>query len=398
MSQEGHPFPPGRDAADTTVLLDYLCEQLAIRVVSLPEMPMPPLEMTDYSENQELCLNITSPSSARAQSGRRCCAFWPSAISPPARCASWPAASGRMTVDGRAYDVRATTPEAFDGVDIALFAGTEGEKGAAVTFGPEAVRRGAVVIDNGADFRMRPDVPLVVPEVNAAALKTHEGIIANPNCSTAQLVLALKPLHDAARITRVLVATYQAVSGAGGAAVDELKAQNGALAEGRAITSPARPSRSRSPANVIPQIGGFDDAGYTSEEMKLVHETHKIMGDDTIRVTPIVAARVPVFVGHSEAVYVETERPADARTTPAPSGTTAPGLAVLDERGGGRPVPRVPDAAVRGRQGHDLCGPHPAGPGQPERPELLGRQRQPAQRRGDQRRADRRKLWSSRTC
>ncbi|MDQ2799387.1 MAG: aspartate-semialdehyde dehydrogenase, partial [Armatimonadota bacterium] len=101
-----------------------------------------------------------------------------------------------ITVDGRDYQVRATTPEAFDGVDIALFAGTEGEKGAAVTFGPEAVKRGAVVIDNGADYRMRPDVPLVVPEVNASALKNHEGIIANPNCSTAQLVLALKPLHD----------------------------------------------------------------------------------------------------------------------------------------------------------------------------------------------------------
>ena len=120
-----------------------------------------------------------------------------------------------IQVDGTAHEVKATTPEAFDGVDIALFAGTEGEKGAAVTFGPEAVRRGAVVIDNGADFRMRADVPLCVPEVNADALAGHQGIIANPNCSTAQLVLALKPLHDAARVRRVMVATYQAVSGAG---------------------------------------------------------------------------------------------------------------------------------------------------------------------------------------
>ena len=270
-----------------------------------------------------------------------------------------------MSVDGRTYGVHATTPEAFEGVDIALFAGTEGEKGAAVTFGPEAIRRGAVVIDNGADFRMRPDVPLVVPEVNAAALKTHEGLIANPNCSTAQLVLALKPLHDKYKITRVLIATYQAVSGAGGAAVDELKAQSGALAEGRAISAPGPAFPVQIAANVIPQIGGFDEAGYTSEEMKLVHETHKIMGDDSIRITPIVAARVPVYVGHSEAVYVETERPV------TPEGARAlwhdaPGLAVLDERGGDDPYRAYPtplfaagkDTTYVGRIRQDLDNPN----------------------------------------
>lgn len=234
-----------------------------------------------------------------------------------------------IQVDGRAYSVRATTPEAFDGVDIALFAGTEGEKGAAVTFGPEAIRRGAIVIDNGADFRMHDDVPLVVPEVNAEALDKHKGTVANPNCSTAQLVLALKPLHDAARITRVLVATYQAVSGAGGGGVRELKAQNMALVEGRAVTAPGPTFPIQIAGNVIPQIGGFDDAGYTSEEMKLVHETRKIMGDATIRITPMVTARVPVNVGHSEAVYVETERPLtpdDARAL----WRDAPGLSVVD--------------------------------------------------------------------
>src|SRR5205823_10655876 len=130
-----------------------------------------------------------------------------------------------MEIDGRKYSVRATTPEAFEDVDIALFAGTEGEKGAAVTFGEEAVKRGAVVIDNGSDFRMDPRVPLVVPEVNGADVERHQGIIANPNCSTVQMVHALKPLYDISRITRVVVSTYQAISGAGGAAARELKEQ-----------------------------------------------------------------------------------------------------------------------------------------------------------------------------
>ncbi len=270
-----------------------------------------------------------------------------------------------LTVDGRTYAVGVTAPEEFDGIDIALFAGTEGEKGAAVTFGPEAVKRGAVVIDNGSDFRMRSDVPLVVPEVNGATLKSHTGIIANPNCSTAQLVLALKPLHDAVRVTRVLIATYQAVSGAGGKAVDELKAQNCALAENRAVTTPGPAFPVQVAANVIPQIGGFDDNGYTSEEMKLVHETRKIMGDDSIRVTPIVAARVPVFVGHSEAVYVETERPltpAEARSLWA----DAPGIAVLDDVGGEYPYRAYPtplfaagkDTTFVGRIRQDLDNPN----------------------------------------
>lgn len=270
-----------------------------------------------------------------------------------------------LTVAGRDYAVSVTVPEAFDGIDIALFAGTEGEKGAAVVFGSEAVRRGAVVIDNGADFRMRDDVPLVVPEVNAAALQNHQGMVANPNCSTAQLVLALKPLHDAVRVTRVLVATYQAVSGAGGKAVEELEAQNCALAESRAISAPGPAFPVQIAGNVIPQIGGFDENGYTSEEMKLVQETHKIMGDDSIRVTPIVAARVPVFVGHSEAVYVETERPltpAEARHLWA----AAPGVAVLDETGGEDPYRAYPtplfaagkDTTYIGRIRQDLGNPN----------------------------------------
>jgi len=234
-----------------------------------------------------------------------------------------------ISVDGRAYQVRATTPEAFDGVDVALFAGTEGEKGAAVRFGDEAVRRGAVVIDNGADFRMRPDVPLVVPEVNGETLRDHRGIVANPNCSTAQLVMALKPLHDFGRITRVLVSTYQAVSGAGAGGVKELEEQNRAIATGQAIPAPTT-FAAQIASNVIPQIGGFDDLGYTSEEMKLVYETHKILGDPSIKITPMMAARVPVAMGHSEAVYVETERPIDPETARR-LWDAFPGVEVIDD-------------------------------------------------------------------
>jgi len=237
-----------------------------------------------------------------------------------------------ITVDATDYKVEATTPESFDGVDIALFCGTEGVKGAAVTFGPDAVKRGAVVIDNGADFRMDAGVPLCVPEVNGDALRGHKGIIANPNCSTAQLVMALKPIHDFARVRRVIVSTYQAVSGAGSSAIEELQSQHIALAEGRAISHPGPNFPYQIAGNVIPHIGGFDDAGYTSEEMKLVHETRKILGDDSIAVTPVVTARVPVVTGHSEAVLVETERP----ITPAEARKLwheFDGVAVMDDLG-----------------------------------------------------------------
>jgi aspartate-semialdehyde dehydrogenase len=141
-----------------------------------------------------------------------------------------------LVVDGQTYHVRPTTPEAFDGIDVGLFAGTEGEKGAAVTFGKEAIARGAVVIDNGADYRMDPNVPLVVPEVNADALKNHKGIIANPNCTTAVLLMGLAPLHRAFGVKRAVVSTYQAVSGAGGKAIDALKDQARRVLAGEPIT------------------------------------------------------------------------------------------------------------------------------------------------------------------
>src|SRR5687768_10189406 len=140
--------------------------------------------------------------------------------------------SREVTFDGERYAVKETTPEAFKGVQIALFAGTEGEKGAAVTFSPAAIEAGAVVIDNGSDFRMDPRVPLVVPEVNGADVERHQGVIANPNCSTMQMVHALKPIYDLSRIRRVVVSTYQSVSGAGGAALRELEAQVQAAAAG----------------------------------------------------------------------------------------------------------------------------------------------------------------------
>jgi aspartate-semialdehyde dehydrogenase len=215
-----------------------------------------------------------------------------------------------MEIDGETYQVRATTPEAFDGVEIALFAGTEGEKGAAVTFGPEAVRRGAVVIDNGSDYRMDPSVPLVVPEVNGADVERHEGIIANPNCSTIQMVHALKPIYDLSPIRRLIVSTYQSVSGAGAPAVTELEAQVRAVAAGEEM-----PEFQNIPAqlamNVLAGCWKFRDNGYQDEEWKMIVETHKILHDSSIQITP-TTVRVPVTVGHAESIYLETERKVSA--------------------------------------------------------------------------------------
>jgi len=216
-----------------------------------------------------------------------------------------------INVDGAAYPVRAISNEAFDGVDIALFAGTEGEKGAAVTYANEAVKRGAVVIDNGADFRMDPMVPLVVPEVNAKDVKKHKGIIANPNCSTIQMVVALWPIYKKAGIKRVIVTTLQASSGAGKSAVEQLKEENSKIAQGGYADIKVKLDNKAMPQqlayNVFPHIGGFSDSDYTSEEWKLVKETHKIMHDDNISISA-TTVRVPVRTGHSEAVYIETDK------------------------------------------------------------------------------------------
>ncbi len=210
-----------------------------------------------------------------------------------------------MTVDGKTYQVRETVPEEFDGIDIALFAGTEGESGASKLFAWEAAARGAVVIDNSSTFRMDDRVPLVVPECNPNDLDWHQGVIANPNCSTIQMVHALKPLYDRSRITRVVVSTYQAVSGTGRAAITELHDQAALLVADKEIGAPSVYPYQIG-FNCLPHIGGFRPDGYTSEEWKMVAETHKILGDNEIKVTP-TTVRVPVFNGHSESVYIETE-------------------------------------------------------------------------------------------
>ena len=190
----------------------------------------------------------------------------------------------------------------FKGIDIALFsAGAERSK----NWAPVAARSGCVVIDNSSQWRMDPEVPLVVPEVNPHDLKWHKGIIANPNCSTIQMVVALKPIHDAARIKRIVVTTFQAVSGTGKKAMDELMQQTADLLNFRNIKCNVYPHQIA--FNVLPQIDKFLDNGYTKEEMKMVNETRKIMGDNSIGVTA-TTVRVPVFRGHSEAVNIETEK------------------------------------------------------------------------------------------
>jgi len=219
-----------------------------------------------------------------------------------------------------------------------------------------------VVIDNTSQFRQEKDIPLVVPEVNphAIARYTQRGIIANPNCSTIQMVVALKPIHDAVGIERINVATYQSVSGTGKEAIDELAEQTKAISTQREVKVDVYPKQIA--FNVLPHIDAFVDNGYTKEEMKMIWETQKIMEDDSIRVNP-TAVRVPVFYGHSEAVHIETRRKisaADARGLLE----DAPGVVVMDERRpGGYPTPAT-DAAGRdpvyvGRIREDVS--HPLG-------------------------------------
>jgi aspartate-semialdehyde dehydrogenase len=247
-----------------------------------------------------------------------------------------------IDVDGQKYNVEAISADAFNGIDIALFAGTEGEKGAAVTFAAEAVKRGAVVIDNGADFRMDPKVPLVVPEVNAGDVKKHKGIIANPNCSTIQMVVALWPIHKKAGVKRIIVTTLQASSGAGKAAVEQLWSETKEImktGELRIPNSEPRAMPQQLAYNVFPQIGGFAECDYTSEEWKLVKETHKIMHDDKIKISA-TTVRVPVRTGHSESVYIETVKPIDPRDARKIL-SKAPGVIVVDDpKKGLYPMPK----------------------------------------------------------
>lgn len=209
---------------------------------------------------------------------------------------------------GKSYTVEETTDESFKNIDIALFAGGS----ASTKFASAAVNAGAVVIDNSSAFRMDPEVPLVVPEVNPEDIKKHKGIIANPNCSTIIMAMALKPLHNKAKIKRIVVSTYQAVSGAGKEAIDELDSQVQAIVDKRPVEATVLPSASLSKHyqiafNIIPQIDVFLEDGYTKEEMKMVHETHKIFNDDTIGIAA-TAIRVPVYRSHSESINLEFEQ------------------------------------------------------------------------------------------
>jgi aspartate-semialdehyde dehydrogenase len=216
--------------------------------------------------------------------------------------------------------------DSFDGVDIAIFS-AGGDR--SLTFAPSAARAGAVVVDNSNAWRMDPEIPLVVPEVNPQAVSGYKakGIIANPNCSTIQMVVALKPLYDYARIKRIVVSTYQAVSGTGQKAIVELEDQVRAWAEGRTLESRVYPHQIA--FNCLPHIDVFMDNGYTREEMKMVNETRKIMEDPEIQISA-TAVRVPVFYSHSEAVNVEFEQKISVSKARELL-TKAPGIKVIDD-------------------------------------------------------------------
>jgi aspartate-semialdehyde dehydrogenase len=247
--------------------------------------------------------------------------------------ASSRSAGSKVNFRGESHTVELLTPESFEGVDIVIGSTPDD---VAAEFVPWAVERGATVIDESAFHRMFDDVPLVVPEVNAHALTRHQGIIASPNCSTTQMVVALKPLHDAARVRRVVVSTYQATSGAGVAGCEELRAATQSQLAG----SQFQPATFRHPIafNLIPQIGSPKHEGYTSEEMKMVWETRKIFEDDSLEICP-TCVRVPVANCHSESILVETERPLtvdEARDL----FRNAPGIVLMDDvQAGEYPMP-----------------------------------------------------------
>jgi aspartate-semialdehyde dehydrogenase len=231
-----------------------------------------------------------------------------------------------LEFDGRQHRVGVLNENSFENTDIALFSagGTVSAK-----YAPLAVSAGAVVVDNTAHFRMASDIPLVVPEVNASAIRDYKsrGIIANPNCSTIQMVVALKPIHDAARIKRVVVSTYQSVSGAGRQAMEELSQQIAALFNGKDVEKKKFPHQIA--FNCIPHIDVFMEDGYTKEEWKMIHETRKILGEPSLPVTA-TTVRVPVFCSHSESVNVETEKKLTAGEVRALL-REAPGIIVADE-------------------------------------------------------------------
>ncbi|MFC1909647.1 aspartate-semialdehyde dehydrogenase [Chloroflexota bacterium] len=233
-------------------------------------------------------------------------------------------AGKKIQVNDREIEVEETSAESFKGVNIALFsAGAEISR----HFSPVAAGEGATVVDNSSAFRMEPDVPLVVPEVNPEDIRLHKGIIANPNCSTIQMVVALYPLHKVNPIKRIIVDTYQAVSGTGSAAIEELRVQSGQVLEGQIVVPHVYPHQIA--FNVLPEIDVFLDSGYTKEERKMIEETRKIMHADDIAISA-TCVRVPVFTGHSESIHVEFSQPMlseEAERILA----LAPGVKLLDD-------------------------------------------------------------------
>lgn len=273
--------------------------------------------------------------------------------------ASSRSAGKTLSFKGEELKVRDVEGFDFSNADIGLFSA-----GASVSeiYAPIAAASGCIVIDNTSRFRYEDDIPLVVPEVNpeAIALYTNRGIIANPNCSTIQMLVALKPIHDAVQIERINVCTYQAVSGTGKKAIDELSDQTARLLNGKPVESKVYPKQIA--FNVLPQIDVFLENGYTKEEMKMVWETRKIMGDDSIEVNP-TAVRVPVFYGHSEAVHIETKSKITAEEARNLL-SKAPGVVVLDDRVPGGYPTAVTEAAGQdpvyvGRIREDIS--HPRG-------------------------------------
>ncbi|MDR1487327.1 MAG: aspartate-semialdehyde dehydrogenase [Deltaproteobacteria bacterium] len=238
--------------------------------------------------------------------------------------ASQRSAGKKIEFDDGELTVELAQPKSFDDLDIAIF--SAGAK-ASGEFAPIAARSGCIVVDNSSNWRMDPRVPLVIPEVNPGALKNHKGIIANPNCSTIQMLVALKPIYDAVGIKRIIVSTYQSVSGTGQKGVEELAEQTKNLFNGVETKNKVYPHRIA--FNCLPHIDVFTENGYTKEEMKMVNETKKIFDDQSIKVSA-TCVRVPVFYAHSEAIWIETGRPISPESARELL-SRAPGILLVDD-------------------------------------------------------------------
>lgn len=246
--------------------------------------------------------------------------------------ASKRSAGKKALFNGKEIEIQETTADSFENVDIALFSA-----GGSISkqFAPEAVKRGAVVIDNTSAYRMDAEVPLVVPEVNEEAIRSHKGIIANPNCSTIQMMVALEPIRKQYGLDRIIVSTYQAVSGAGVSAVKEMKEQAQHMLNGEPYEATILPSggdKKHFPIafNALPQIDLFTEDGYTFEELKMINETKKIMGDEAIKVSA-TCVRIPVISGHSESVYVEVKEEGASVAAIQELMKNAPGIELQDD-------------------------------------------------------------------